>query len=96
MTAEGTPIQWLKSYVTGDKLYCVYNAPDAKAIQEHAKRGGFPIDSVAQVARVIDPASALNLKATPSTTPRVPSKAPAGATATPSTKASATAASRTK
>ncbi len=87
MTDEGTPIQWLKSYVTSDKLYCVYNAPDAKAIQEHAKRGGFPIDSVAQVARVIDPASALTLKAKSSTTPNAPSKAPPGATATPSSKA---------
>jgi hypothetical protein len=96
MTAEGTPIQWLKSYVTGDKLYCVYNAPDAKAIQEHAKRGGFPIDSVAQVARVIDPASALNLKATQGTTPRASSKAPSGATAIPSSKASSRAASTTK
>jgi hypothetical protein len=58
MTAEGTPIQWVESYVTGDKLYCVYNAPNEQAIREHAKRGGFPADSVAQVARVIDPTSA--------------------------------------
>jgi hypothetical protein len=58
MTAEGTPIQWVESYVTGDKLYCVYNAPNAQAVREHAKRGGFPADSVAQVSRVIDPTSA--------------------------------------
>ena len=57
MTAEGTPIQWVESYVTGDKLYCVYNAPNEQAIREHAQRGGFPADSVAQVARVIDPTS---------------------------------------
>jgi hypothetical protein len=58
MTAEGTPIQWVESYVTGDKLYCVYNAPNEQSVREHAKRGGFPADSVAQVARIIDPTSA--------------------------------------
>lgn len=41
--------------MTGDKLYCVYHAPNEQAIRQHAKRGGFPADSVAQVARVIDP-----------------------------------------
>jgi hypothetical protein len=88
MTAEGTPIQWLKSYVTGDKLYCVYNAPDANAIEEHAKRGGFPIDSVAQVARVIDPASALNLKAASSPASSGPTKAAPATSPTPSASAS--------
>jgi hypothetical protein len=58
MTAEGTPIKWVQSYVTGDKLYCVYNAPNAQAIREHATRGGFPADSVSQVTRMIDPSSA--------------------------------------
>ncbi len=58
MTSEGTPIQWVESYVTGDKLYCVYNAPNEQSVREHAKRGGFPADSVAQVTRVIDPTSA--------------------------------------
>jgi len=47
--------QWLQSYVTGDKLYCVYIADDAKAVQEHAKAGGFPCDTVNEVASVIDP-----------------------------------------
>jgi hypothetical protein len=94
MTAEGTPIQWVKSYVTGNKLYCVYNAPDAKAIEEHAKRGGFPVDSVAQVARVIDPSSAVNLKGLSSgATPSAPSKASAGATTTASSDAPSIAAS---
>lgn len=79
MTAQGTPIQWLHSYVTGDKLYCVYNAPDAKAVQEHAKRGGFPIDSVAQVARVIDPTTAHAPKpaSSKSASPRPASSKPA-------------------
>jgi hypothetical protein len=58
MTAEGTPIQWVQSYVTGNKLYCVYNAPNEQAVREHAKRGGFPADSVAQVSHIIDPTSA--------------------------------------
>jgi hypothetical protein len=57
MAAEGTPIQWVESYVTGDKLYCVYNAPSEQAIREHATRGGFPADTVARVARIIDPTS---------------------------------------
>ena len=55
MAAEGKDVQWVQSYVTGDKLYCVYNAPNADAVREHAKRGGFPADAVNQVARVIDP-----------------------------------------
>ncbi len=74
MTAQGTPIQWVKSYVTNDKLYCVYNAPNAGAVEEHARRGGFPVDSVAQVARVIDPSSALNLKGPPQASSTAPSE----------------------
>ena len=57
MNAEGTAIEWLHSYVTGDKLYCVYNAPNPESVREHAKRGGFPANSVAAVNRVINPAS---------------------------------------
>ena len=53
----GPQIQWLHSYVTGDKIYCVYNAPDAEMIREHAKRGGFPADSVSEVKNVINPAT---------------------------------------
>ncbi len=53
---DGMPgVQWQESYVTQDKLYCVYVAPDADAVREHATRGGFPADSVEQVRRRIDP-----------------------------------------
>ena len=53
----GPEIQWLHSYVTGDKIYCVYNAPNPDMIREHAKRGGFPADSVSEVKNVINPAT---------------------------------------
>ncbi len=49
--------QWLHSYVTDDKLFCVYIAQDAEAIREHARRGGFPVTAVHQVSQVIDPTS---------------------------------------
>ena len=48
-------VQWIQSYVTDDKIYCVYVADDAAAVREHATRGGFPADSVAQVHVIIDP-----------------------------------------
>lgn len=51
----GGDVQWLHSYVTQDKLFCVYIAPDAERVREHARRGGFPADNVAQVRRTIDP-----------------------------------------
>ncbi len=54
----GPNIQWLHSYVTGDKVYCVYLAPDEATIQEHAKRVGLPANRVSAVRRLIDPASA--------------------------------------
>jgi cell division inhibitor SulA len=54
----GPEIQWLQSYVTGDKLYCVYLAPDESLIREHAKRGGFPANRISAVRRLIDPSSA--------------------------------------
>jgi hypothetical protein len=54
----GTGVQWVHSYVTDDKIYCVYNAKDADIIREHAKCGGFPADVVARVATVIDPTTA--------------------------------------
>ena len=54
----GPEIQWLHSYVTGDKLYCIYIAPNEEAVREHAKKGGFPANSVAQVTSVIDPTTA--------------------------------------
>lgn len=54
----GPQVQWLQSYVTDDKVYCVYIAPDAESIREHAKRGGFPADAVSEVRSVIDPTTA--------------------------------------
>lgn len=54
----GPQIQWIESYVTQDKVYCVYIAPDAAAIREHAERGGFPANSILQVAARIDPCTA--------------------------------------
>jgi hypothetical protein len=54
----GPEIQWLQSYVTGDKVYCVYLAPDEGSIREHAKRGGFPANRISAVRRLIDPTTA--------------------------------------
>jgi hypothetical protein len=54
----GPEIQWLHSYVTGDKLYCVYIAPDEATVREHASRGGFPANRVSAVRRMIDPTTA--------------------------------------
>lgn len=54
----GPQIQWLQSYVTDDKLYCIYIAPDAETIREHARRGGFPADAVNEVRGMIDPTTA--------------------------------------
>jgi hypothetical protein len=51
----GPQIQWLHSYVTDNKIYCVYIAPDEKTVREHASRGGFPANSVSQVRTIIDP-----------------------------------------
>ena len=51
----GPTIQWLHSYVTADKIYCIYIAPDEKTVREHAKQGGFPANSVSEVKSVIDP-----------------------------------------
>ncbi len=54
----GPQIQWLESYVTGDKIYCVYIAPDEAAVREHASKGGFPANRVSEVRAVIDPTTA--------------------------------------
>jgi hypothetical protein len=54
----GPQIQWVHSYVTKDKIYCVYNAPNEEMIREHAKQGGFPANSVSQVSSIIDPVTA--------------------------------------
>jgi hypothetical protein len=51
-------VQWLQSYVTGDKLYCVYISPSEALIKEHATRSGFPASRISQVASIIDPTTA--------------------------------------
>jgi len=53
----GPRIQWVHSYVTDNKIYCVYVAPNEEVIHEHARRGGFPANHVAQVKTIIDPTS---------------------------------------
>jgi hypothetical protein len=53
--AMGPKIQWIHSYVTDDKIYCVYLAPDEAAIKEHATRGGFPANRISAVRRLLDP-----------------------------------------
>jgi hypothetical protein len=54
----GPQIQWLESYVTNDKLYCVYIAPNKELVEEHAKQGGFPANRISEVKSVIDPTTA--------------------------------------
>jgi hypothetical protein len=55
LRSMGPQIQWVQSYVTGDKIYCIYIAPDEQSIREHAERGGFPADRVSEVTSIIDP-----------------------------------------
>ena len=54
----GPQIQWVHSYVTDDRIYCVYIAPDEKTVREHAERGGFPANRVSRISTVIDPTTA--------------------------------------
>jgi hypothetical protein len=54
----GPQIQWVESFVTDNKIYCIYIAPNEAIVREHAKQGGFPANSVAQIRRVIDPTTA--------------------------------------
>jgi len=54
----GPQIQWVQSYVTDDKIYCIYIAPDRETVLEHASQGGFPANSVAEVRTMIDPTTA--------------------------------------
>ncbi len=56
----GPQIQWLTSFVTDDKIYCVYIAPDEQTIRDHASLGGFPANRVSQIRNVIDPTTAEN------------------------------------
>jgi hypothetical protein len=58
----GPEIEWLQSYVTADKLYCVYNSPDEKLIREHANRSGFPANSIEEVTTIIGPFTAARNK----------------------------------
>jgi hypothetical protein len=58
MNRSGKDVQWIESYVTPDKLYCVYNAPNENAVREHATLGGFPADRIERVTQVIDPTTA--------------------------------------
>lgn len=54
----GPQIQWVHSYVTDNKIYCIYNAPNEEMVREHAKQGGFPANSVSKVSTIIDPVTA--------------------------------------
>jgi hypothetical protein len=58
LQSMGPKIQWVQSYVTDDKIYCVYIAPNKEMVLEHAKRGGFPANSVSEVKLMIDPTTA--------------------------------------
>ena len=58
LTEMGPKIQWLHSYVTGNKIYCVYKAENAELIREHAKKGGFPANTIVEIGSVISPATA--------------------------------------
>ena len=58
LCAMGPQIQWVQSYVTGDKIYCVYIAPSEEMVREHARQGGFPANHVAEIKSVIDPTTA--------------------------------------
>lgn len=54
----GPQVQWVQSYVTGDRITCLYIAPDEEMVREHARQGGFPADEVMEVRRIIDPTTA--------------------------------------
>lgn len=54
----GSDIQWIHSYVAGDKIYCIYMAPNEELIREHARLGGFPANTITEIANIIDPMTA--------------------------------------
>lgn len=54
----GPQIQWVQSYVTGDKIYCIYIAPNEEIVREHARQGGFPANKISEIKAVIDPTTA--------------------------------------
>jgi hypothetical protein len=68
----GPQVQWVQSYVTGDKIYCIYIAPSEGLIREHARLGGFPADRISEIKAMIDPttAEAAQPKASPHDPPR--------------------------
>jgi Protein of unknown function (DUF4242) len=58
LASLGPSVQWIQSYVTADKLYCIYHAVDETLVMRHAELGGFPANRISRVARIIDPATA--------------------------------------
>lgn len=58
LSGLGPQIQWVESFVTDDKIYCIYIAPNKELIEKHAKEGGFPANKISEVRRMIDPTSA--------------------------------------
>ena len=58
LTKMGPHIQWLESYITKDKIYCIYIAPDEQAVKEHAQKGGFPANRISEIKTMIDPTTA--------------------------------------
>lgn len=58
LNSLGPQIQWIHSYVTGDKIYCIYRAPNEDMIREHARQGGFPANRISEIVTTIDPSTA--------------------------------------
>ena len=58
LSKMGPEIQWVHSYATSDKIYCIYNGPNVEMVREHANQGGFPANSVSEVTTIIDPVTA--------------------------------------
>ena len=58
LSKMGPQIQWIESYVTGDKIYCVYIAPNEQMVKDHASQGGFPANSISEVKSIINPVTA--------------------------------------
>ena len=58
LSKMGPQIQWIHSYVAGDKIYCVYHSPNEQMLRDHAQKGGFPANLISQVSAIIDPATA--------------------------------------
>lgn len=58
LSGLGPQIQWVESYVTGDKIYCIYIAPNEEMVREHARQGGLPANRIAEIKSIIDPTTA--------------------------------------